>query len=1011
MCVRGWTLAPAFAASVLEEARNEIKRLESAVASRQSLLDIKEQELEGLKEQMQVRDAEHKEELVQLRMQMGHGQLQHLQENVDLIKLHREVKSQSTRETALQNEIQDLRTQLQKISASHGSALKEVELVTSELKSEQEKNRELQDKLSASELTKQTIPELEECIKDLQRENDILKEANNKLLESIEEVDNAFCHTDVEDSLRARVAQLEAVVNSDAEGKKELLLQVALHKEACSNLSCKYEELQKQHTALIHEDEQLKAKVSLLEQESRALHEELHASRIREAQMRESVTLATKEQQAGMEQASTQTDHGDQEDMASLTGQKNSKVNALKELQEDVLQKNTEIQKMERKIKHILQKSQHVRIAEVRPPEESDSDTYGSLLHKGQSFFEIHISRVLFTSEEFHPSKDSSLFVRWAFADFEPQATPAASSDWPEFNCTARYAIDVSREFLEFLEKGSVKLELQEVFGVNERPLGVSELSLKSSLKNAFKRHRVRSPLLGTCNGKVVLGALCGWTRFLPTPEAASQFLGVTAPVPIIRDHREQVIEQRRERESEDDASLNVLHVEIMKCSALPQPNDSSSLRYCQYSLYHSPYQNTNAVPSSETVEFQDHRNFPLKMDSRLHTYLLNTNLDVFIFDTSDHDPGSYIGRACIGLAPLTTGAEIKGSFSFFNVHSENVGYVEVFLHWENEYKAHLQPLLKARPMHRTSRHSHATSGSFQSKLHVPKCSSAPSRSQQHWLKLMRPSTAAVGTKDPRKQAPSHHPHRKPYSPEASSLTSVSSISSHEAKDIASSERPSADESSSRDNAATDPKLSISVGECQNGNEESDSSRDVVIRSPPRKQIALEPSDVAVFSINSLVFLPGAAVLKDKSVEMLFVEFHFLDCPPAELETPFSLPKMKPPQRAVFNFRKVVHLDTKNHASRRELLSALVTSKATSATITFTIVSEPSNNSDKAECKDIGTATADLKQILKSGRDIVEEDVAVLSCTNKRPIGRLNISVEILAALRSILACHAPPSK
>ena len=63
-------------------------------------------------------------------------------------------------------------------------------------------------------------------------------------------------------------------------------------------------------------------------------------------------------------------------------------------------------------------------------------------------------------------------------------------------------------------------------------------------------------------------------------------------------------------------------------------------------------------------------------------------------------------------------------------------------------------------------------------------------------------------------------------------------------------------------------------------------------------------------SLEYLVLYKGAAVLKDKTVSGIFVEFSFLDVPPEELETPNSIPKPKPGQKVTIAFRKGKHIYT-----------------------------------------------------------------------------------------------------
>jgi hypothetical protein len=47
----------------------------------------------------------------------------------------------------------------------------------------------------------------------------------------------------------------------------------------------------------------------------------------------------------------------------------------------------------------------------------------------------------------------------------------------------------------------------------------------------------------------------------------------------------------------------------------------------------------------------------------------------------------------------------------------------------------------------------------------------------------------------------------------------------------------------------------------------------------------------------------GAAFLSDENISQLYVEYKFLDLPPEELETPFSLPKPTNGEKIAFNFR------------------------------------------------------------------------------------------------------------
>ena len=59
-----------------------------------------------------------------------------------------------------------------------------------------------------------------------------------------------------------------------------------------------------------------------------------------------------------------------------------------------------------------------------------------------------------------------------------------------------------------------------------------------------------------------------------------------------------------------------------------------------------------------------------------------------------------------------------------------------------------------------------------------------------------------------------------------------------------------------------------------------------------------------VIQVTSLTLFSEAPFLVDPNVQQLFVAYRFLDCDPADLETPTSLPKPPPDRPISFNFNK-----------------------------------------------------------------------------------------------------------
>ena len=56
--------------------------------------------------------------------------------------------------------------------------------------------------------------------------------------------------------------------------------------------------------------------------------------------------------------------------------------------------------------------------------------------------------------------------------------------------------------------------------------------------------------------------------------------------------------------------------------------------------------------------------------------------------------------------------------------------------------------------------------------------------------------------------------------------------------------------------------------------------------------------------VSSLTLSPDTTILKNQSITQIFVAYKFLNCDPAELETPMSLPKPAANRPIHFNFKK-----------------------------------------------------------------------------------------------------------
>ncbi|XP_070956591.1 X-linked retinitis pigmentosa GTPase regulator-interacting protein 1 isoform X7 [Macaca nemestrina] len=178
-------------------------------------------------------------------------------------------------------------------------------------------------------------------------------------------------------------------------------------------------------------------------------------------------------------------------------------------------------------------------------------------------------------------------------------------------------------------------------------------------------------------------------------------------------------------------------------------------------------------------------------------------------------------------------------------------------------------------------------------------------------------------------------------------------------------------------------------------------SDDVIV--PPMSQKYKADSEKMCIEIVSLAFYPEAEVMSDENIKQVYVEYKFYDLPLSETETPVSLRKPRAGEEVYFHFSKVIDLDPQEQQDRRQFLFDVLTGQdPDQGHLKFTVVSDPLDE-EKKECEEVGYAYLKLWQILESGRDILEQELDIVSPEDlATPIGRLKVSLQAAAVLHAI---------
>ncbi|KAM9645482.1 X-linked retinitis pigmentosa GTPase regulator-interacting protein 1 [Trichechus inunguis] len=193
---------------------------------------------------------------------------------------------------------------------------------------------------------------------------------------------------------------------------------------------------------------------------------------------------------------------------------------------------------------------------------------------------------------------------------------------------------------------------------------------------------------------------------------------------------------------------------------------------------------------------------------------------------------------------------------------------------------------------------------------------------------------------------------------------------------------------------------------CEEASEVSETlttDSDDIIVTPIFQKYPKADSEKMCIEIVSLAFHPEAEVMSDENIKQVYVEYKFYDLPLLETETPVSLRKPRAGEEIHFHFSKVIDLDPLEQKGRRQFLFTMLNGQdPEQGYLKFTVVSDPMDD-EKNECQEVGYAYIELWQILESGRDILQQELDIISPKDQvTPIGTLKVSLQAAAALHAI---------
>lgn len=126
---------------------------------------------------------------------------------------------------------------------------------------------------------------------------------------------------------------------------------------------------------------------------------------------------------------------------------------------------------------------------EVLPSDPVDGFVETVHLERGENLFEIHISKVIFSSEAVHTFGDwePATFCTYAFYDFELQITPVVHGNAPSYDFTSQFLVQSDDGFFRYIQENSITLEVHRACGIDYETIASCQLKFHEILENDGK--------------------------------------------------------------------------------------------------------------------------------------------------------------------------------------------------------------------------------------------------------------------------------------------------------------------------------------------------------------------------------------------------------------------------------------------------------------------------------------------------------------------------------------------
>ena len=1034
---------PRYGHSLLEQARQDNHKLEEYV------LCIKN-EIHSVESSMKDQDRAHEkscksyeERIERLRQELSksHGlyEIATSRDNMDIIKLQRELLDKTSQLDALKAELMSVQQSLERVRDSHSKIVEELEYNNRKLKEEQRHSADMLVQVRAMTVKNMNIVELQEKLSDVRAENRVLKESNEELMRNVLDGERMRGHQEEVLSLQNKLEKVELAYRQDEMKKSKSLDRLQTEggerekmEEELSELQGLYNKLREEHEvvtarlssvtegAVINWAELEEAVVYIRSKDTTVTSEELNKELLEaKATLTETALELDKTHKLLDVQHRIRTAERDKLDNMGVRLE-NVKVEYEQKIDENVHLLDSRAQKIRKLETQLREIAYGTKRYKMRVDEGIDSgeETPGEEveLQRGQNLLEIHLHQLTLYSEVLEKLGDSEphLFLSYDFFEYETEMTPVTKGSRPVFNFQSNFVIRVDDFFLDYVMRQNVPLEIYLTQGFDYKLVAKGHLDLKPILHD-HGGSKIPCTAVATGTGDyhdvIQFGTLEYWLRIrLPVREAFRLYQDRSSALSAIG-------QKGREKLTVEPELVNELVIKVLSCGDLVSRRDGIvPSPYVMYKFFEYPDHDTDTIPSSNNPKWNDVKKYPVTMDRTLDRYLKTEQLEVYVFDDTDPDLRQYLGLAMVPLLSLVTSSSSEGSFPLLSPSGISVGTLRLKMNWTKSY------LPTSSEEVRTGE-----------RVPPPPDVQPDSDPERELAGSAVQEDANIASQIEEELL------RQTYTLEDAQITNshISVVSPLLTNTV----------SSLSDNIDTTSKqLSVDKNTIPSPvpSDQSDVLIDGLIAemetdhsiSPPPESIAsmslpdtppnepdvisseldtLKSSMKVSMTIDSLatfqptpyftIVLHSLTAVSDINQELvgknlIYVDYEFLNYDIEELETPNSIPIPKIGQSILFNFQKMFDFESSpDKETKKKMLQGMLLagsgSASSAASIKFTIVTDPQESSGGQNCEELGCAYLDLMQVVSTGFNNISADIPVFRLSSPGSI-IANITVQLL---------------